>query len=173
MLLIFLAKVYPDELTRKVCLPESLCPYHSAYLFLYFLTLWSFCSNNQNKLFPIYKPFLDCQSIIKWLTAVIPSFQVLWLRLRLLVLRGLALAVSLVPKPPQNMQAMNNGAAEPVFPLELVITELTEVLQEIEKHPGTREKVSRVMGAKKSSILYKVMRERSWPSENWKSSFRI
>lgn len=77
-----------------------------------------------------------------------PSFQVLWLRLRLLVLRGLALSVSLVPKPPQNMQAMNNGTAEPVFPLEQVVTELTEVLQEIEKHPGTREKVSRVIGAK-------------------------
>ncbi|KAM7443003.1 N-alpha-acetyltransferase 25 [Porites harrisoni] len=67
--------------------------------------------------------------------------EVLWLRLRLLVLRGLALSVSLVPKPPQNMQAMNNGTAEPVFPLEQVITELTEVLQEIEKHPGTREKL--------------------------------
>ena len=148
MLLIFLTKVYPDELTRKVCLPESLSVYHSACLFLYFLTLWSFCSNNKNKLFPIYKPFLDCESTIKWLTAVIPSFQVLWLRLRLLVLRGLALSVSLVPKPPQNMQAMNNGTAEPVFPLEQVVTELTEVLQEIEKHPGTREKVSRVIGAK-------------------------
>ena len=79
---------------------------------------------------------------------MIPSFQVLWLRLRLLVLRGLALAVSLVPKPPQNMQAMNNGTAEPVFPLEQVITELTEVLREIDKHPGTREKVSQVIGAK-------------------------
>ena len=79
---------------------------------------------------------------------MIPSFQVLWLRLRLLVLRGLALTVSLVPKPPQNMQAMNNGTAEPVFPLEQVITELTEVLQEIDKHPGTREKVSWVIGAK-------------------------
>ena len=98
--------------------------------------------------FPSTNHFLDCQSIIKWLTAVIPSFQVLWLRLRLLVLRGLALAVSLVPKPQQNMQAMNNGTAEPVFPLEQVITELTEVLQEIDKHPGTREKVSRVIGAK-------------------------
>ena len=46
------------------------------------------------------------------------------------------------------MQAMNNGTAEPVFPLEQVIAELTEVLQEIDKHPGTREKVSPVIGAK-------------------------
>ena len=36
---------------------------------------------------------------------------------------------------------MNNGAAEPVFPLEEVMTELTDVLQEIDKHPGTREEV--------------------------------
>jgi len=38
---------------------------------------------------------------------------------------------------------MNNGAAEPVFPLEEVISELAEVLQEVDKHPGTREKVSK------------------------------
>lgn len=73
---------------------------------------------------------------------VIIYLQVLWLRLRFLVLRALALAVSIVPKPPHNVQGMNNGAAEPVFPLEEVICELAEVLQEVDKHPGTRQKVS-------------------------------
>ena len=52
--------------------------------------------------------------------------------------------MSVVPSPPHNIQAMNNGAAEPVFPLEEVITELTDVLQELDKHPGTREKVSNI-----------------------------
>ena len=72
------------------------------------------------------------------------DLQVLWLRLRFLVLRALALALSVVPSPPHNIQAMNNGAAEPVFPLEEVITELTDVLQEVDKHPGTREEVSNI-----------------------------
>lgn len=75
------------------------------------------------------------------------DLQVLWLRLRFLVLRALALALSVVPSPPHNIQALNNGAAEPVFPLEEVITELTNVLQEVDKHPGTREKVSNILQA--------------------------
>lgn len=67
--------------------------------------------------------------------------QVLWLRLRFHILRALALALSLVPSPPQNIQAMNNGTAEPAFPLQEVITDLTDVLEEVDKHPGTRETV--------------------------------
>lgn len=69
------------------------------------------------------------------------DLQVLWLRLRFHILRALALALSLVPSPPQNIQAMNNGTAEPVFPLQEVITDLRDLLEEVDKHPGTRETV--------------------------------
>ena len=51
------------------------------------------------------------------------------------------MAVSLVPKPLSNMQAMNNGEAVPEFPLEGVVNELKEILQEVDLHPGTRAKV--------------------------------
>ena len=67
--------------------------------------------------------------------------QVLWLRLRFLILRALAVAVSLIPKPQQNMQNMNNGEASPAYPLAEVIDELKETLQEVDLHPGTRAKV--------------------------------
>ena len=67
--------------------------------------------------------------------------QVLWLRLRFLILRALAVAVSLIPKPQQNMQNMNNGEASPAYPLTEVIDELKETLQEVDLHPGTRAKV--------------------------------
>ncbi|KAL9982182.1 hypothetical protein ACROYT_G010993 [Oculina patagonica] len=67
--------------------------------------------------------------------------EVLWLRLRFLVLRALAIAVSLIPKAPQNMQTMNNGEAVPDFPLEGVISEFKEILQEVDLHPGTRAKL--------------------------------
>lgn len=67
--------------------------------------------------------------------------QVLWLRLRFLILRTLAVAVSLIPKPQQNMQNMNNGEASPAYPLAEVIDELKETLQEVDLHPGTRAKV--------------------------------
>ena len=67
--------------------------------------------------------------------------QVLWLRLRFLILRALAVAVSLIPKPQQNMQNMNNGEASPAYPLGEVIDELKETLQEVDLHPGTRAKV--------------------------------
>jgi len=39
------------------------------------------------------------------------------------------------------MQTMNNGQAVPEFPLEGVVSELKEILQEVDLHPGTREKV--------------------------------
>lgn len=77
----------------------------------------------------------------KFLAIVAIDLQVLWLRLRFHILRALALALSLVPSPPQNIQAMNNGTAEPAFPLHEVITDLTDVLEEVDKHPGTRETV--------------------------------
>ena len=67
--------------------------------------------------------------------------QVLWLRLRFLILRALAVAVSLIPKPQQNMQNMNNGEASPAYPLAEVIDELKETLQEVDLHPVTRAKV--------------------------------
>ncbi|KAJ7387842.1 N-alpha-acetyltransferase 25, NatB auxiliary subunit [Desmophyllum pertusum] len=67
--------------------------------------------------------------------------EVLWLRLRFVVLRALSIAVSLVPKPQTNMQTMNNGEAVPVFPLEEVISELKEILQEVDLHPGSRAKL--------------------------------
>lgn len=67
--------------------------------------------------------------------------EVLWLRLRFLILRALAVAVSLIPKPQQNMQNMNNGEASPACPLEEVINELKETLQEVDLHPGTRAKL--------------------------------
>lgn len=51
------------------------------------------------------------------------------------------MAVSLVLKPQTNMQTMNNGEAVPDFPLEGVINELKEILQEVDLHPGTRAKV--------------------------------
>ena len=57
------------------------------------------------------------------------------------MLRALAIAVSLIPKPPHNMQTINNGEAAPVNPLEEVISELKELLQEVDLHPGTRAKV--------------------------------
>ena len=58
------------------------------------------------------------------------------------MLRALALAFSLLPSPPQDEQAINNGASnEHLPPLEEVITELTEVLDMADKHPGTRERV--------------------------------
>ena len=57
------------------------------------------------------------------------------------MLRALALTLALVPSPQQNTDALNNGAAEYLSPLEEVITELTEVLETADKHPGTREKV--------------------------------
>ena len=53
------------------------------------------------------------------------------------------MAVSLVPKPVSNMQTMNNGEAVPEFPLEGVVNELKEILQEVDLHPGTRAKVRR------------------------------
>ncbi|XP_068748503.1 N-alpha-acetyltransferase 25, NatB auxiliary subunit-like isoform X1 [Montipora capricornis] len=67
--------------------------------------------------------------------------EVLWLKLRFLMLRALALTLALVPSPQQNTDALNNGAAEYLSPLEEVITELTEVLETADKHPGTREKL--------------------------------
>ncbi|XP_020616340.1 N-alpha-acetyltransferase 25, NatB auxiliary subunit-like isoform X1 [Orbicella faveolata] len=67
--------------------------------------------------------------------------EVLWLRLRFLVLRALAMAVPLVPKPLSNMQTMNNGEAVPEFPLEGVVNELKEILREVDLHPGTRAKL--------------------------------
>lgn len=63
------------------------------------------------------------------------------MRLRFLVLRALAMAVSLVPRPLTNMQTMNNGEAVPEFPLETVVNELKEILQEVDLHPGTRVEV--------------------------------
>ena len=51
------------------------------------------------------------------------------------------MAVSLVPKPLTNMQTMNNGEAVPEFPLEGVVNELKEILQEVDLHQGTRIKV--------------------------------
>lgn len=64
----------------------------------------------------------------------------LWLRLRVLMLRALALAFSLLPDPLQDERAINNGASnEHLSPLEEVITELADVLDMADKHPGTRE----------------------------------
>ena len=58
------------------------------------------------------------------------------------MLRALALAFSLLPDPRQDEQAINNGASnEHLSPLEEVITELADVLDMADKHPGTRETV--------------------------------
>lgn len=66
--------------------------------------------------------------------------EVLWLRLRVLMLRALALAFSLLPSPLEDERAVNNGASnEHLSPMEEVITELAEVLDMADKHPGTRE----------------------------------
>ena len=51
------------------------------------------------------------------------------------------MAVSVVPRPLTNMQTMNNGEAVPEFPLETVVNELKEILQEVDLHPGTRVEV--------------------------------
>lgn len=58
------------------------------------------------------------------------------------MLRALALAFSLLPDPLQDERAINNGASnEHLSPLEEVITELADVLDMADKHPGTRETV--------------------------------
>ena len=58
------------------------------------------------------------------------------------MLRALALAFSLLPNPLQDERAINNGASnEHLSPLEEVITELADVLDMADKHPGTRETV--------------------------------
>lgn len=58
------------------------------------------------------------------------------------MLRALALAFSLLPSPLEDEQAVNNGASnEHLSPMEEVITELAEVLDMADKHPGTRETV--------------------------------
>ena len=58
------------------------------------------------------------------------------------MLRALALAFSLLPDPRQDEQAIKNGASnEHLSPLEEVITELADVLDMADKHPGTRETV--------------------------------
>lgn len=80
----------------------------------------------------------------------------MWLRLRFLVLRALAISVSLVPKPPQNMQTMNNGEAVPDFPLAGGISELKEVLQEVELHPGIRAKVQAKLIKNKNNFTVKT-----------------
>lgn len=62
------------------------------------------------------------------------------------------MAVSLVPKPLTNMQTMNNGEAVPEFPLETVVNELKEILQEVDLHPGTRAKVRKKMQYRNSDL---------------------
>ena len=58
------------------------------------------------------------------------------------MLRALAVAFSLLPDPLQDERAINNGASnEHLSPLEEVITELADVLDMADKHPGTRETV--------------------------------
>jgi hypothetical protein len=66
--------------------------------------------------------------------------QVLWIRLRCLILRGLGQAVILVPKP-----MLNDMKSKEHIPntssLEETTAALEELLADIEKHPGLQDKV--------------------------------